>query len=173
MIRIFVSYAVMNSILHFFSDFEKEKMGFLLGKKCKSGVGTYIVIEEIYTDFPMTSTPVSVRPSREGMYKITDYIIKSEGGDVHVLGWAHSHLGYGVFCSATDTDTMGSCFNNEYQVALVVDCKLKQYGFFMLSKEKDDYFKVKAKIITDELYRKWLSFYQKKQARDILEYKEV
>lgn len=49
-----------------------------------------------------------------------------------LIGWYHSHPGYGCFLSPTDILTQKSCFREPYHVALVVDPVQEQFEFFKL-----------------------------------------
>ena len=47
-----------------------------------------------------------------------------------IVGWYHSHPGFGIFMSGTDQNTQQSHFNLEWQVAIVIDPVNNQVGAF-------------------------------------------
>ncbi|MHC5018897.1 MAG: Mov34/MPN/PAD-1 family protein [Planctomycetota bacterium] len=47
-----------------------------------------------------------------------------------VVGWVHSHPGYGIFLSDADQFLHTQFFNLPWQVALVIDPKRSELGFF-------------------------------------------
>jgi len=52
--------------------------------------------------------------------------------DSMVVGWFHSHPGYGCFLSSTDLETQRSYFREPYHVALVVDPIREIFDIFKL-----------------------------------------
>jgi len=50
--------------------------------------------------------------------------------DKPIVGWQHTHPGYGVFLSNMDMFIQNNFFNLPYQVALVVDPRADTLGFF-------------------------------------------
>lgn len=51
--------------------------------------------------------------------------------NLRVVGWFHTHPGYGVFLSSYDLFIQKNFFSDEYQVALVIDPVEKQRGIFL------------------------------------------
>jgi proteasome lid subunit RPN8/RPN11 len=47
-----------------------------------------------------------------------------------VLGWQHTHPGMGVFLSGYDLFIQRNFFGQPWQIALVVDPKQQEFGFF-------------------------------------------
>ncbi len=47
-----------------------------------------------------------------------------------IIGWYHSHPGYGIFLSATDRTTQNAYFAAPWQVAVVVDPVRGEFGVF-------------------------------------------
>ena len=47
-----------------------------------------------------------------------------------IIGWYHSHPGYGIFLSATDRTTQNAYFAAPWQVAVVVDPIRGEFGVF-------------------------------------------
>ena len=57
-------------------------------------------------------------------------------GDKVVVGWHHTHPGYGIFLSSTDMFSHRSFFNLPWMFALVVDPRAGNLGFFQWKKGK-------------------------------------
>lgn len=56
--------------------------------------------------------------------------------DRPLVGWQHTHPGYGVFLSGMDLFIQNHFFNLPYQVALVVDPRADTLGFFQWKRGK-------------------------------------
>jgi len=56
--------------------------------------------------------------------------------DKPVVGWQHTHPGYGVFLSGMDMFIQNHFFNLPHQVALVVDPRADTLGFFQWKRGK-------------------------------------
>ncbi|HEY3225884.1 MAG TPA: hypothetical protein VGK61_02670 [Planctomycetota bacterium] len=56
--------------------------------------------------------------------------------DLPLVGWQHTHPGYGVFLSGMDLFIQSNFFNLPYQVALVVDPRADTLGFFQWKRGK-------------------------------------
>ena len=81
----------------------KEVMGLLLGRIYADDDGEYAVVEEAVTS-KLESDRVMVRFDREDMGALVD-AIDNMSPDTDIVGWYHSHLGYGCFMSETDVKT--------------------------------------------------------------------
>jgi proteasome lid subunit RPN8/RPN11 len=97
-------------------------MGFLVGQAFSWQGREYAVVEEYLTS-ENDATSVSVRFSRRALEDLSQRIPK---GKV-IVGWAHSHPGYGCFLSNTDLGTQGF-FSENFHFALVADPTKKERG---------------------------------------------
>lgn len=100
-----------------FSKNRLECMGLLLGNFF-SFKGRKWVFAEEYITSGNDSSAVSVRFSRASFSSLVE---KYNSSSRLVVGWAHSHPGYGCFLSATDVRTQQSFFSNPLNFALVAD----------------------------------------------------
>lgn len=57
-------------------------------------------------------------------------------GDKLVVGWHHTHPGYGIFLSGTDMFSHRSFFNLPWMFAMVVDPRAESLGFFQWKQGK-------------------------------------
>ena len=55
-------------------------------------------------------------------------------GDKVVVGWHHTHPGYGIFLSGTDMFSHRNFFNLPWMFAMVVDPRAENLGFFQWKK---------------------------------------
>jgi len=90
-------------------------------------IDNYIPVEshstEYYGEMDITSIGEALRK-----------FMKSFGDTKHlIIGWYHSHPGYGIFISDIDLRTQTTFFTQPFHVALVVDPINREYGFFKTS----------------------------------------
>jgi proteasome lid subunit RPN8/RPN11 len=57
-------------------------------------------------------------------------VLEADYPDQKVVGWVHSHPGFGIFLSGHDLFIQNNFFNMPSQVALVYDPRAKEQGFF-------------------------------------------
>ena len=98
-----------------YAEHNSEGIGLLCGKVRKWKEKKYVIIEE-YVTAENDSNEVRARFSREAFTNLAKQL-----KDKTIVGWAHSHPNYSCFLSKTDIDTHKQLFNEEYQVALVID----------------------------------------------------
>ena len=99
---------------------ELEVMGLLQGKGTKDG--KFIVVDAFPLPVEGTETRVSAQSeANEYMIEYND-CAKRNGREEHVVGWYHSHPGYGCWLSGIDVDTQSQnqTFTDPY-LAIVVD----------------------------------------------------
>lgn len=96
-----------------------EAMGFLAGGVFSWEGSPYAVARDAVTT-DLEASSVSVRFDRGGFGDLFSNLDRL-GYDYILVGWYHSHPGYGCFMSSTDLDTQSRGFNEAHQFALVVD----------------------------------------------------
>lgn len=100
--------------------------GFLMGIRC------------VLDEHPITWITKSVRgtcksSSAQVVIETSTYdkvLAEMEAEGISIVGWYHTHPGIGVFLSGTDRETMSSHFSDLFSIALVLDPKRKNHGFF-------------------------------------------
>ncbi len=110
-------------------DVTREVGGFLVGEVLSDDSGPYIVVE----------TTIDALNAEEKGAELTithatwDHVHK-QMDEVHkgkrILGWYHTHPGFGIFLSDRDQFIHQSFFNLPFQVALVYDPKTREHGAF-------------------------------------------
>jgi len=94
-----------------------EAMGLLIGSVARHEGNTYVIADHFATAHNSES-PIMVRFENDAFPDLARQINSAKG---IVVGWIHSHPGYGCFLSATDVSTQRKYFNEEFSVAFVID----------------------------------------------------
>ncbi len=116
-------------------DISKEVGSILLGSytEDKDGISVIIsaCIEAKYTD-ASAATLTFTHKTWEDVYKKKDEMY----GELSIVGWHHTHPGYGIFLSNYDVFIQKNFFNLPWQIAYVVDPIAKKRGFFEWKEDK-------------------------------------
>jgi proteasome lid subunit RPN8/RPN11 len=133
-LKIFIPRRILQQIVDFSaSDIHHEVGGFMIGDLYSHRGVQYIEIEGYIEAEHAIQTAASLRFTHDTFESRTRRMDR-EFPDRKVVGWHHTHPGYGVFLSSTDTYTHGTHFNLPWMVALVVDPRAGQMGFFQWRK---------------------------------------
>jgi proteasome lid subunit RPN8/RPN11 len=111
------------------TDTTREIGGILVGELLRDDAGPYLLID---------STIDALHAEEKGAeltftHATWEHIHKEMDGahkDKRVVGWYHTHPGFGVFLSDRDQFIHKSFFNLPFQVALVYDPKSREHGVF-------------------------------------------
>ncbi len=115
--------------------------GLLLGKAKMIGQElTTWVLKAIVGDCTSSSTRVVIEPSTYSESFWTEF----EAGRSLIVGWYHSHPGFGVFLSQTDRQTMFNHYRAPHQIAIVIDPILNAKDAFGWTNVYLDTLEVKA-----------------------------
>jgi len=111
--------ALIKMVIHARSGVPHEIMGLMQGK----AIGNTIIIMDSFA-LPVQGTETRVNAQNEANEYMVEYIQESEkaGRLENVIGWYHSHPGYGCWLSGIDVNTQLT--NQKYQdpfVAVVID----------------------------------------------------
>lgn len=113
------SLALLKMALHARSGGSIEIMGMLTGKIIKNA----IVVMDAY-GLPVEGTETRVNAQAEGYEYMVQYLdsLKKNGRNENIVGWYHSHPGYGCWLSGIDvaTQALNQQFQDPY-LAIVVD----------------------------------------------------
>jgi proteasome lid subunit RPN8/RPN11 len=111
------------------SDTTREIGGVLVGELLRDDAGPYLKIdgtvdalhaEEKGAELTFThATWEHIHKEMDGKHK-----------DKKIVGWYHTHPGFGIFLSDRDQFIQKSFFNLPFQVALVYDPKSREHGIF-------------------------------------------
>jgi proteasome lid subunit RPN8/RPN11 len=128
--RVFLSEAAFDrAVARGDSDTTREIGGVLVGEVLRDEAGPYLRIE----------AAIDALHAEEKGAELTfthatwEHIHKEMDGkhqDKRVVGWYHTHPGFGVFLSDRDQFIQKSFFNLPFQVAFVYDPKSREHGMF-------------------------------------------
>jgi proteasome lid subunit RPN8/RPN11 len=104
-----------------------ETMGFLVGDRFSFSGEEYTVVRDVVSG-ELDATPSSVRFERQGFKTLFEQL--DAMGEYVLLGWYHSHPGYGCFMSSVDMQTQSEMFRERYHVAIVVDPVNRDFRVF-------------------------------------------
>lgn len=99
-------------------DNKKEIMGLMIGTIYRDDNGEYAVVDRIATT-DLIADAYSVKFDKGSFDKMFETMDIGEGECI--VGWYHSHPGYGCFMSPTDIATQDGIFNGDCGFALVID----------------------------------------------------
>jgi proteasome lid subunit RPN8/RPN11 len=127
MFYVSISEEVMGKVMEEAKETENEIIGILVGKTKDH---TIVITDAISGEQEQDITRASLPPST--IAKVTDRILKGEV-EGRIVGWYHSHPGYGLFMSGTDVNTQKNLQQFSSKVtALIVDPDAEEFGFFTL-----------------------------------------
>jgi len=136
--------SVFSSIVSHLSSSNNEQGGLLLGnvykyKKNSSFVNDYIFdITCSVQSKNSSSTHTFIKMDSSIWKQAACYINK---GNV-VIGWYHSHPGFGAFFSSTDRKTQHNFFYHDYSLGLCIDPVNNDFKFFQSEKSNSIKFRI-------------------------------
>ena len=116
---------------HCFSELEVEVGGFLLGKYDDGSSEILAAVKAGKTRQTQTQLTFT-HETWDDLHKLID----DKYPELELIGWYHSHPGFGVFLSDYDAFIQHSFFSSPHNVALVVDPIKGSRGWFISKKEK-------------------------------------
>ena len=119
------------------SDLTRELGGVFVGSIYEHRGVPWIMIEGYIRALHYVNTAASFRFTHDTWSAITRER-EQKHNDKLIVGWQHTHPGYGVFLSAMDLFIHKNFFNLPWMVALVVDPKQGELGFYQLKKRRID-----------------------------------
>jgi 26S proteasome regulatory subunit N11 len=111
-----------------------EVMGLLLGEVRHWKDRDYVIVRDVATT-DLDATSVSVKFDSMGFEKLFEKL-DNAGFDYVVVGWYHSHPGYGCFLSETDLKTHSGIFVSPHQIAMVIDPLRFEISVFKIKADK-------------------------------------
>lgn len=121
LLAVFLQPEVLHSLRYFSTTRQDSELGgVLVGTVGKASRRRFVEI----VDFIPASKGVSHRASfeftNEAQKEIHD-VMEKRFKDYRVVGWFHTHPGYGIFLSSADQFIDENYFNEIYHVAMVID----------------------------------------------------
>lgn len=129
-VPIFIHVGVLREIIAYSEkDKRRELGGMMLGGYYTDLEIPYIEIDRYLEARHVDSRAASIKFTHDTWEDI--HRRKDEAApDSHILGWHHTHPGYGIFLSRYDVFIQEHFFKEAWQVALVVDPCANRLGFF-------------------------------------------
>lgn len=144
--RVFDAYidfrALRNAEEHAFLQSRRglESIGFLLGDVFSWKKREYVFVRE-YVTGDNDATSVLVRFSE----KAFPFLAKEVESKGLIVGWCHSHPGYGCFLSSQDIETHSRYFPESFHIALVLDPVRREKRVFKVSGK--NYFEASYSVV--------------------------
>lgn len=129
------SVVIERIMAHARQDTLRECFGLLMGNVYvdEEKEITWIYLQDAVAAGQVDADISTVEVSREEFMRINeevDRIREQTNDDVRKIGWYHSHPNYGIFMSNTDRLNQKRYYNQDWQLALVVDPVRSTMGFF-------------------------------------------
>ena len=151
-VKIYIKQNVYRALEKYASvDVEHERGTILLGDYCEE-LGKIHVIISNYVEARYTDASASTLTFT---HKTWDFVYREQGAkypNKKIVGWQHTHPGYGIFLSNYDLFIQENFFNLSFQVAYVIDPIQRIRGFFQWKNGKIE--KLKGYYIYDDVGKK-------------------
>jgi proteasome lid subunit RPN8/RPN11 len=108
---------------------EVELCGVLVGDVCRDEVGNFLLIKGVIEGEGSNNYGAQVTFTHQTWEHI-NAIKDRDFPDNRIVGWYHTHPGFGVFLSSMDSFIQENFFNQPYQVAIVLETKQNKVGCF-------------------------------------------
>jgi len=115
---------------HAQSDTSIELCGVLAGTVCKDDDGPFLMVERAIAGVATRRTGSQVTFTHETWGRIHQQM-EEECPDLRIVGWYHTHPGFGIFLSEMDQFIQDNFFNLPHQVAFVYDPVSERRGLFV------------------------------------------
>lgn len=120
-LAVFVEPNVLEEMLRFAcSDMVNELGGVLVGKVGKASRRMFVEIKNFIPASKGISRRASFEFTNEAQQEIHETMQK-RFPDERILGWFHTHPGYGIFLSSADQFIDQNYFNEPFHIAIVID----------------------------------------------------
>ena len=124
---------------HVCSDAEVELGGVLVGEQCRDEQGNpFVLMTGILAAQDYENSASSFTFTHNAWSRFTREL-ESRSGSRRMIGWYHSHPGWGVFLSDRDQFICENFFVGSLDIAMVVDPQNKQLGVFQRTHGKSDW----------------------------------
>jgi proteasome lid subunit RPN8/RPN11 len=109
-------------------DLTRERGGFLLGGVYGQSP-QYVVVRHFHPALQAQGNSASLTFTHETWAALTRETERSFPTET-LVGWQHTHPGFGIFLSGYDLFIHKNFFAEPWQVAMVVDPRKREFGFF-------------------------------------------
>ena len=148
-IKVYIKQEVYKALEKYaLADVDHERGTIILGDYCEE-LGKKHVIVSNYIEAKYTDASASTLTFT---HETWDYVHKEHDGkfsDKKIVGWQHTHPGYGIFLSNYDLFIQENFFNLPFQIAYVIDPVQNIRGFFQWKDGKIE--KLKGFYVYDDV----------------------
>ncbi len=124
---------------HALSSLDREVAGMLVGPQPeKQPDGRYVVhVTDVIAAKHTRMSGASVTYTPESWRYVTDVLEERyPDGEAVIVGWYHTHPGFGIFLSGMDLFIHQNFFTQAWHVAMVLDPRAGRSGFFCWNREQ-------------------------------------
>ena len=151
-VRIYIKQNVYLELEKYSSaDVEHERGTILIGDFCEN-MGKTSVIICYFIEAKYTDASASTLTFTHETWNYVNKVFEEKYSGKKIIGWQHTHPGYGIFLSNYDIFIHENFFNLPFQIAYVIDPKQNYRGFFQWKNNKIE--KLKGFYIYDEVGKK-------------------
>lgn len=137
-LKIFLTREILKGVVEWSnSDLHHELGGVFIGELCSHRGVNWLDIQGYIRARHYEHTAASFRFTHDSWSAISRER-EEKYEDKIVVGWHHTHPGYGIFLSGTDMFSHRNFFNLPWMFAMVVDPKAVTLGFFQWMKGMRD-----------------------------------
>jgi len=126
---VFTRFALEAIHTHGKSSLDAEICGVLVGQPLQDEHGPYLLIHAAVEGDSARNHAAQVTFTAETWAHIQE-VMDNKYPDDRIVGWYHTHPGFGIFLSGMDLFIQDNFFNLPWQVAFVYDPKQEQEGLF-------------------------------------------
>ena len=121
LLAVFIDPAALNELLQFASsDLHYELGGVLVGRVGRATRRKFVEIKNFVPARKGISRRASFEFTNEAQQEIHQ-VVQERFQDMRIVGWFHTHPGYGVFLSSADQFIDQNYFNDAFHIAMVID----------------------------------------------------
>lgn len=122
--------AYANMKAHAETTVKVELCGILVGNVFKDEKGIFLKIDAVIEGRDASSQGAQVTFTHQTWNHIND-VMDKKYPNKQIVGWYHTHPGFGVFLSGMDLFIQENFFNQPYQVAIVLETHIHKEGCFV------------------------------------------
>ncbi|MFI5401406.1 MAG: hypothetical protein ACHQ1G_00495, partial [Planctomycetota bacterium] len=111
------------------ADTSREIGGILVGQLCRDAAGPYVRIDTTIDALHAEEKGAELTFTHATWNHISEEMDRHHK-DRRIVGWYHTHPGFGIFLSDRDQFIHRGFFNLPHQIALVYDPKRREHGVF-------------------------------------------
>lgn len=129
-VKIYIHQSVVSALEEFARSDTKNELGSILLGEYSNALGQTAVMVSEYIEAKYTDASASTLTFT---HETWDYVHKEQAEkwpDLRIVGWQHTHPGYGIFLSNYDMFIQENFFNLPFQIAYVIDPVQNIRGFF-------------------------------------------